>query len=178
MVELTSASELNCNTTDELLFALRSLLVNGTRAAVITSIWGERSHLLPLRRGHGFCLPVWLIRRFCYVVMQRPILVPQATYHSFVDVAQKEQHSIKCCALNARSILNKSLDLQVYLHSNSLDVLAVSETFLSPDILDGEFLGCDYEVHRRDRDRHGGGVMLTVCNSIPSTRREDLETDC
>ena len=74
--------------------------------------------------------------------------------------------------------MNKSLDLQVYLQSNSLDVLAISETFLSPDILDGEFLGCDFTVHRRDRSRHGGGVMLIVHNSIPSTQRQDLETDC
>ena len=174
-----STWELDCNTADELLFAPRNLLVNSTRAAVITSIWRERSHLWLLRWVHGFSLAssanLWILLLLCGDVEANP---GPPSHHSSVGVTQKEQRTIKCCALNTRSIVNTSLDLQVYLQSNFLDVLAVSETFLSPDVLDGEFLGCDYEVHRRERDRHGGGVMLIVCNSIPSTRREGLETDC
>ena len=74
--------------------------------------------------------------------------------------------------------MNKSFDLQPYLQSNSLDVLAVTETFLSAEILDGEIVGSGYTVHRRDRNWHGGGVMLIVHDSIPSTRRLDVETEC
>lgn len=74
--------------------------------------------------------------------------------------------------------MNKSLDLQAYLQSNSLDILAVTETFLSAEILDGEIVGSGYTVHWRDRNWHGGGVMLIVHDSIPSTRRLDHETDC
>ena len=55
--------------------------------------------------------------------------------------------------------MNKTLDLQAYLHSHSLDMLAVTETFLSEEILDSEIVGRGYMVHRNDRNRHGGGVM-------------------
>ena len=74
--------------------------------------------------------------------------------------------------------MNKTLDLQAYLHSHSLDMFAVTETFLIEEILDGEIVGCGYTVHRNDRDRHGGGVMPIVRDDIPATRRQDLETDC
>ena len=35
-----------------------------------------------------------------------------------------------------------------------------------------------YTVCRRDRNRHGGGMMLILKSDISVVRREDLETDC
>ena len=78
----------------------------------------------------------------------------------FVDIVDPTKscpiRTLKCCLLNARSVVNKSLNVQAYLHSESLDVLAVTETFLSDAISDGELVGSGYSVYRRDRDRHGG----------------------
>ena len=85
---------------------------------------------------------------------------------------------LSCMCLNARSIVNKTLDLLAMLDANRMHILAVSETFLVDNILNSE-LGCSsYTIFRRDRDRHGGGVMLLVHNIIPATRCFDLESDC
>ena len=74
--------------------------------------------------------------------------------------------------------MNKKLDIQALLVAEYLDVLAVTETFLGDEILDSELVGGDYTIFRRDRNRHGGGVMLYVKNSISAIRRTDLETNC
>ena len=72
--------------------------------------------------------------------------------------------------------MNKKLDLDALLATENLDILAVTETFLGEDINNSEF-GEGYSVFRRDRDRHGG-VMLMVREDIPAIRRQDLKTNC
>ena len=83
-----------------------------------------------------------------------------------------------CCLFNARSIVNKRLDLKALLNTEDLDVVAVTETFLCDEILDSELVDATYAVFRRDRNRKGGGVMLLVRNTIGAVRRHDLETGC
>ena len=73
--------------------------------------------------------------------------------------------------------MNKKLDLDALLATENLDILAITETFLGEDINNSEFSE-GYSVFRRDRDRHGGGVMLMVREDIPAIRRQDLETNC
>ena len=87
-------------------------------------------------------------------------------------------NSIKCQSLNARSVMNKRTDMLALLRSQSLNILAVTETFLDEDILDSELIDDNFTIFRRDRNRHGGGVMLVVDATIPAKRRQDLETDC
>ena len=82
-----------------------------------------------------------------------------------VEVNPSPANTLKCCLLNARSVVNKSLDVHAFLHSQNVDVLAVTETFLSDAITDDELVGCGYSVFRRDRNRHGGGVMLIIKDS-------------
>ena len=73
--------------------------------------------------------------------------------------------------------MNKLLDLQAYLYGNHLNILAITEKFLSQEVTNGEIISSGY-VFRRDRNHHGGGVMLIVSDSIPSVRRQDLESTC
>ena len=64
---------------------------------------------------------------------------------------------LRCQVLNARSIVNKTQDLQALLISEDPDVIAITETFLSEDVLDSELVDvATYTVYRRDRNRHGG----------------------
>lgn len=49
---------------------------------------------------------------------------------------------------------------------------------METEILDGELVGSDYTIFRRDQNRHGGGVMLYVRSSISTIRRCDIETNC
>ena len=81
--------------------------------------------------------------------------------------------------LNALSIVNKTLDLQALLISEDLDVIAITETFLSEDVLDSELVDvATYTVCRQDHNRDGGGIMLILKSDISVVHREDLETDC
>ena len=63
-----------------------------------------------------------------------------------------------------------------------MDLLAITETWLTPEINSCEILpNMDFAIHRRDRfelndQRGGGGVLLAVRNTIPSLRRPDMET--
>ena len=75
-------------------------------------------------------------------------------------------------------MVNRTLDVQTFLHGQSLDLLAVTETFLSDAIFDGELFDSGYSVHRMDRYRHGGGVMLIIKDSVVATRRQKMEMDC
>ena len=62
--------------------------------------------------------------------------------------------------------------------SENLDVVAITETFLDDNILDGELVDQSFTIFRRDRNRHGGGVMLVLRSGIPAYRHYDLETNC
>ena len=57
-------------------------------------------------------------------------------------------------------------------------MILLTETFLDGNILDSEIVSGPYLVFRKDRNRHGGGVMLIIRDNIPVVRRNDLETDC
>ena len=59
---------------------------------------------------------------------------------------------LRCRSLNARSVVNKRLQLRGLLESERLDVLAVTETFLGEDILDSEIVDNTYKIFRRDLD--------------------------
>ena len=69
-------------------------------------------------------------------------------------------------------------------HTNSYDIIAVTETWLTDNISDSELLEYGYTIYRRDRQvKIEGGVLLAVKSNISSNRRfdhdgSDLETAC
>lgn len=78
---------------------------------------------------------------------------------------------------NARSIRNKLDEFSVQLlTTSSIDIGAITESWLHNHI-DSAYLNIPgYVLHRRDRpDREGGGVCVFVTTGIPCTRRVDLE---
>ena len=82
--------------------------------------------------------------------------------------------------LNARSLRNKLTDFQASIYYDDVDILVITETWLTPAILDHEVLPSGYNVYRRDRenDRRGGGVLIAIKDNIPSVRRREFETNC
>ena len=44
------------------------------------------------------------------------------------------------------------------------DAIAIVETWLSPEIGDSEVAIPNYQLIRRDRDRHGGGIIVYVAD--------------
>ena len=84
--------------------------------------------------------------------------------------------SLRCLLLNARSLRNKVLDLQVLLLEDYFPVIAITGTWLESSFMDFELGLNDYCVHRKDRqDRRGGGVLLAVHADLLSIRTRDLE---
>ena len=78
---------------------------------------------------------------------------------------------------NVQSLLAKVDQLQMEL--SHFDVIAFSETWLSPDIQDDKIMFQNYQKpFRKDRqDDAYGGVIIYVKNNIPCKRRTDLEVD-
>jgi len=57
------------------------------------------------------------------------------------------------------------------------DVIAITETFLDDTILNSHLLVSNY-TFCKDRNRHGGGIMIFVHSSIPAVRMLYLQTNC
>ena len=83
---------------------------------------------------------------------------------------------LKIAHSNVCSLLSKIDQLRVLLSEHSLPhTLAISETWLNSPAADCEISIKDYQVFRKDRDGHGGGVDVYVHQDISVTRHEDFE---
>ena len=79
--------------------------------------------------------------------------------------------------VNVRSLVSKAAEIRRLVYDTKAAVLAVSESWLDDTIGDNE-IGVDgYSVLRRDRNRHGGGVLVYVKDGLAFNRRPDLEVE-
>ena len=79
--------------------------------------------------------------------------------------------------LNINSIRNKFDAVECILSEGLADIFAISETKLDDSFPLSQFSVTDFSIHRKDRNRHGGGIMLYVRSNIPHRRRIDLEPE-
>lgn len=86
------------------------------------------------------------------------------------------------CLWNACSFVNILLDFQSFVYSSDNKLIALSETWLNESVGTGEILPSLFNVFRSDSSsRRGGGVLLAVHDSIPSSlipSPSDLELVC
>lgn len=86
---------------------------------------------------------------------------------------------------NVRGLRTKTKDLRLALSSSDYDVVALTETWLSSDVLNSE-LSSDYEIYRLDRNPstsqllRGGGVLIGVkkhlrCKLVSLVNANSLE---
>ena len=84
----------------------------------------------------------------------------------------------KLALINARSLLPKVDELIANLSVNTVNLVAVTETWLKDDIEDNLVSIRGYNIFRRDRPhRRGGGVCVYLSEHIHAKRRIDLESD-
>lgn len=80
--------------------------------------------------------------------------------------------------LNARSIVNKHKELELYVLEEKFDVVCITETWMNESILDSEMSINGYALYRRDRDdadkQRGGGVAIYVHNDLNCVHREEI----
>ena len=75
---------------------------------------------------------------------------------------------------NARSIVNKLDELQLYIDKETADIIGI-ETWLNEEISDVEFNINDYTIFRHDRlNKTGDGVILLIKKDIKVNIRDDL----
>ncbi|CAB3388164.1 Hypothetical predicted protein [Cloeon dipterum] len=75
--------------------------------------------------------------------------------------------------------MKRAADIAALLECHIADVLAINETWLSPDILDHEVIPKDYVVLQKDRSggrRPAGGVLLAIILHLQPCRQTQLET--
>lgn len=79
--------------------------------------------------------------------------------------------------LNCRSVRNKTLPIKDYVVESNLDILALTETWLSTDDTDdhviGDLIPDGYELHHAPRDGKGGSVGL-LFKSVFDLKRSDI----
>ena len=75
-------------------------------------------------------------------------------------------NSLSVLYFNARNIVPKfhSLCSEVEIHKP--DIVCLVETWLNDEILDSEITLTNYQLHRLDRNRHGGGIIIYTHNNL------------
>ena len=86
---------------------------------------------------------------------------------------------LKFISLNIDSIRGKKLDLLAFLDVHNPHIVAVQETKIDSSIATSELFPetCPYNIFRKDRNLHGGGVMLLIHKDIPHMPLSELEND-
>ena len=65
-----------------------------------------------------------------------------------------------------------------YLEDNSIDILIACETKIDENICDSELGLENFDIYRKDRNIHGGGVLVAVKKHLKSRQLEITETEC
>ena len=83
------------------------------------------------------------------------------------------------CHLNINSLRHKIVDLGHVLNQIGIEIVAISETKLCSDFPDAQFQvdGYVYPPCRKDRTKHGGGIMVFVKNDLITKRKQEFESD-
>src|SRR3989442_9919139 len=88
------------------------------------------------------------------------------------------ESKLRCVYFNARSIVNKHKELEMYVLEEKFDIVGITETWLYSEISDSEMSIDGYTLLRNDRNdaekRRGGGVALYVHNDLNCVHRDDL----
>ena len=79
---------------------------------------------------------------------------------------------------NIERARSKSEELSSLLVEERIDILLATETHLSHHVNSCEVLPQDFQVYRKDRPSHKGGVLIAVKNNLVSIPRPDLDSDC
>lgn len=113
----------------------------------------------------------------CSSIFTTSILSNVSTTPSEVSAGTSQQvHGLSIYYSNCRSILPKMDELRVVADSTRPDFIALTETWLGPDIFSSEVAIPSYQLIRRERSRHGGGISLFVSDSVVVTFRSCHES--
>ena len=81
---------------------------------------------------------------------------------------------LKIAHVNICSLRNKVQDIDNLLTTDTIHILAISETHLDNTFDDATVEIQEYSIYRKDRDLYGGGVAMYIQSHIPVKLRNDL----
>ena len=85
-------------------------------------------------------------------------------------------NKLNCFYANARSVVNKMEELELYVHEEKPYVIGITETWGNSKIENSEISFEGFQTFRKERkDRIGGGVLLYIRKDIKAVRREMFE---
>ena len=94
------------------------------------------------------------------------------------DRKVKTFNKLSCFYVNARSIMNKKDELELYLIQEKPDIVGITETWLYEEIEDTEISAEGYTVFRKDREKgdksRGGGVIILAKNELYMSIKEEM----
>lgn len=104
-----------------------------------------------------------------------------STYSAVLPKVLTNVSGLKLAHLNVRSlksIRNNTIDqVRSLLEGQSIDVFAVSETWLNSEVSDAEVSIDGYTLYRKDRGSRGGGVAIYIKSSISHNLCVELTND-
>ena len=94
---------------------------------------------------------------------------------SIVESMPIKTSKLKCFYTNARSLMNKILELEIYIEEEEPDIIGISESWGTEAISSSEINFVNYTLFRKDRiKKRGGGVLLYIKNNIRAVHREEF----
>ena len=87
---------------------------------------------------------------------------------SFSRPSERKLCNLRILVINFQSIVSKRSELACVIESTKPDIIIGCETWLKPQISQGEFLPEDFIVYRKDRPDGYGGVLLGIHSSLNS----------
>lgn len=82
---------------------------------------------------------------------------------------QSPPNALSILYTNCRSVLPKLDHLRLLASTQNPHLIAVTETWLDDTISDNEVTIPGYQLVRRDRNRHGGGIAILIQDHLPFT---------
>ena len=101
------------------------------------------------------------MQTFSQTLAEQPTLIPGY-------LAKKKELLI--CSLNAPSLLKLKAEIEMLLRDNNIDILALNETKIDHIVNDSLFSIDGYNHERCDRNRHDGGVLIYIKDTITYDR--------
>ena len=129
-----------------------------------------------ISQGFTHCYLVGVIETLISVQLLLLLLLIAGDIHPNPGPIAQQGYSI--CHINARSITaaNRLEQIEAFIKTeNNFDIVAISETHIDHTVCDSRINIDQYVVHRRDRNRNGGGVCIYIHEELSSIRRLDLE---
>ena len=126
-------------------------------------------------RGNCYTIPKNFINKY----MNYPLCLLLILLSGDIELNPgPSQNNLNICHLNIRSIKahNRLEQLEELItNTHTFPIVALTETHLDGTVTDSEINIPNYTIHRKDRNRNGGGVAIYIHNNLTATRRLDLE---